>query len=162
LSVLSTDSAALDYAFARFRRDIYAFALSRLRDRADAEEVTQQTFLDAAVAFARGGAPRAIRPWLFSVAQRRVADELRRRGRRVLPADALVHQDAPVEPGLAIALVGLSPEDRHLLFLRFVAERTHLEIAAIVGCNEAASKMRVSRAARRLRRELDAGGDVEV
>ena len=45
-----------------------------------------------------------------------------------------------------------------LLFLRFVAERTHLEIAAIVGCNEAASKMRVSRAAQRLRRELD-GGD---
>jgi len=162
LSVLSTDSAALDYAFARFRSDIYAFVLSRLHDGADAEEVTQQTFVDAAVAFARGAAPRAMRPWLFSVAQRRVADELRRRARRVLPADALVHQDAPVEPGLASALVRLSPEDRRLLFLRFVAERTHLEIAAIVGCNEAASKMRVSRAARRLRRELDAGGDVEV
>ncbi|MFL5936809.1 MAG: RNA polymerase sigma factor [Gaiellaceae bacterium] len=158
--MLSTDSAALEYAFARFRGDIYAFVLSRLHDRADAEEVTQQTFLDAAVAFARGSAPRAMRPWLFSVAQRRVADELRRRGRRMLPVEETVAQDAPVEPSLRGALERLSPEDRRLLYLRFVAERTHLEIAAIVGCNETASKMRVSRAAQRLRRELDAGADV--
>jgi len=158
--MLSTDSAALEYAFARFRSDIYAFVLGRLHDRADAEEVTQQTFLDAAVAFARGAAPYAMRPWLFSVAQRRVADELRRRGRRVLPVAETVGQDAPVEPRLASALERVSPEDRRLLYLRFVVERTHLEIAAVVGCNEAASKMRVSRAAQRLRRELDAGADV--
>ena len=83
--MLSTDSAALEYAFARYRSDVYAFVLSRLRDRDDAEELTQQTFVDAAAALARGAAPRAMRPWLFSVAQRRIADELRRRGRRVLP-----------------------------------------------------------------------------
>ena len=158
--MLSTDSAALEYAFARFRSDIYAFVLSRLHDRADAEEVTQQTFLDAAVAFARGAAPRAMRPWLFSVAQRRVADELRRRGRRVLSFEETAGQDAPVAPSLAQALERLSPEDRRILYLRFVVERTHLEIARLVGCNEAASKMRVSRAAQRLRRELDAGADV--
>src|SRR4051794_35670941 len=57
--MLSTNSAVLEYAFARFRNDIYAFVLSRLHDRADAEDVTQQTFLDAAAAFARGAAPRA-------------------------------------------------------------------------------------------------------
>jgi RNA polymerase sigma-70 factor, ECF subfamily len=152
--MLSTESAALEYAFARFRGDIYAFVLSRLHDRADAEDVTQQTFVDAAAAFARGVAPRAMRPWLFSVAQRRVADELRRRGRRVVVVDADVGEDAPAAPTLACALERLSAEDRRLLFLRFVAERTHLEIAVTVGCNEAASKMRVSRAAQRLRREL--------
>jgi len=160
--MLSTESAALEYAFARFHGDIYAFVLSRLRNRADAEDVTQQTFVDAAAAFARGVAPRAMRPWLFSVAQRRVADELRRRGRRVVVVDTDVRQEAPVEPTLARALERLSPEDCRLLFLRFVAERTHLEIAATVGCNEAASKMRVSRAAQRLRRELDAGANVDL
>src|SRR3954454_7962134 len=155
--MLSTESVALEYAFARFHGDIYAFVLSRLRNRADAEDVTQQTFVDAAAAFARGVAPRAMRPWLFSVAQRRVADELRRRGRRVVVVDADVGQDAPVGPTVAWALERPSRDDRRLLFLRFVAERTHLEIAAIVGCNEAASKMRVSRAAQRLRREFDVG-----
>src|SRR3954454_22148198 len=144
--MLSTDSAALDYAFARFSGDVYAFVLSRLHDRADAEEVTQQTFLDAAIAFARGAPPRAMRPWLFSVAQRRVADELRRRSRRVPPVEETAGHAAPVEPRLASALERLSPGDRRLLYLRFIAERTHLEIASIFGCNEAASKMRVSRA----------------
>jgi RNA polymerase sigma-70 factor (ECF subfamily) len=153
--MLSTDSAALEYAFARFRSDVYAFVLSRVRDRHDAEELTQQTFVDAAAAFARGAAPHAMRPWLFSVAQRRIADELRRRGRRVLPLETAAHEDAPDELALVGALERLSPDDRELLFLRFVAERTHGEIGAIVRCSEAASKMRVSRAARRLRRVLD-------
>jgi RNA polymerase sigma-70 factor (ECF subfamily) len=153
--MLSTDSAALEYAFARYRSDVYAFVLSRLRERDVAEELTQQTFADAAAALAHGAAPRAMRTWLFSVAQRRIADELRRRGRRGLPARVDVYEDAPAEPVLEGALDGLSPEDRELLFLRFVAERTHGEIAAILGCNAAASKMRVSRAARRLRHELD-------
>jgi DNA-directed RNA polymerase specialized sigma24 family protein len=153
--MLSTDSAALEYAFARFRGDVYAFVLSRMHDRHDAEDLTQQTFVDAAAAFARGAAPHAVRPWLFSVAQRRIADELRRRGRRVPPIEAAAHDGAPGEPALVGALERLSPDDRELLFLRFVADRTHGEIGAIVRCSQAASKMRVSRAARRLRRELD-------
>jgi RNA polymerase sigma-70 factor (ECF subfamily) len=153
--MLSTDSAALEYAFARFRSDVYAFVLSRVHDRHDAEELTQQTFADAAAAFARGAAPHAMRTWLFSVAQRRIADELRRRRRRALPIEPAAHEDALGEPALGGALERLSPDDRELLFLRFVADRTHGEIGAIVGCSEAASKMRVSRAARRLRRELD-------
>ncbi len=155
LSMLSTDSAALEYAYVRYRRDVYAFVLSRLRNPDDAEELTQQTFVDAAAALARGAAPRAMRPWLFSVAQRRMADELRRRGKRGLPVRTAVDEDAPAEPVLAGSLEGLSPADRELLFLRFVAERTHGEIGAILGCNAHASKMRVSRAARRLRHELD-------
>src|SRR3954454_17362952 len=117
--MLSTESVALEYAFARFHGDIYAFVLSRLHDRPDAEDVVQQTFVDAAAAFARGVAPRAMRPWLFSVAQRRVADELRRRGRRVVVLDADVDQEAPDKPVLVCALERLSREDRHLLFLRF-------------------------------------------
>ena len=153
--MLSTDSAALEYAFVRFRGDVYAFVLSRLHDRHDAEEMTQQTFADAAAAFARGAAPRAMRPWLFSVAQRRIADELRRRGRRGPLVDATVHHDAPLDPAPASALEHLSPEDRELLFLRFVAELSHFEIGAIVGCSERASRMRLSRAARRLRLEVN-------
>jgi RNA polymerase sigma-70 factor (ECF subfamily) len=153
--MLSTDSAVLEYAFASFRGDIYAFVLSRLRDRDDAEELTQETFVDAAAAFARGASPRAMRPWLFSVAQRRITDELRRRSRRAIPIDAAAGEEAPRDPAFAGALERLSPTDRELLFLRFVAERTHAEIGELAECSEGASKMRVSRAAQRLRRELD-------
>ena len=96
-----------------------------------------------------------MRPWLFSVAQRRITDELRRRGRRALPVDATVDEEAPRDLAFTGSLGQLSPSDRELLFLRFVAERTHAEIGEIVECSEGASKMRVSRAAQRLRHELD-------
>jgi DNA-directed RNA polymerase specialized sigma24 family protein len=42
--------------------------------------------------------------------------------------------------------------------MRYVEERSHAEIAAALGCNAAASRMRASRALARLRREL--GADV--
>src|SRR5215813_13140686 len=98
--MLSTDSAALEYAFARYRRDVYAFVLRRLRDPGDAEELTQQTFVDAAAAFSRGSAPRAMRPWLLSVADRRIADELRRRGRRIVATERAADDDVPIAPEL--------------------------------------------------------------
>ena len=154
--MLSTDSAALEYAFARYRGDIYAFVLSRLRNRDDAEELTQQTFVDAAAALSRGVAPRTMRSWLFAVASRRVADELRRRGRRVPLPEPPSESDVAGEPSLAAALGRLAATERRLLFMRYVEERTHAEIADALGCHATASKMRVTRALARLRRELGA------
>ena len=156
--MLSTDSSALEYAYVQYRADVYRFLLGRMRNRDDAEELTQQTFVDAAAALSRGVAPRAMRGWLFAVASRRAADELRRRGRRVPVDDLAFDRELSVEPSLHAALGRLPAEDGRLLFMRFVEERTHAEIAAALGCNAAASKMRVSRALARLRREL--GADV--
>jgi RNA polymerase sigma-70 factor (ECF subfamily) len=156
--MLSTDSAALEYAFARYRGDIYAFVLSRLRNREDAAELTQQTFVDAAAALSRGVVPRTMRGWLFAVAARRVTDELRRRGRRSALVEPEPGADVAVEPALAAALGRLAADERRLLFMRYVEERSHAEIAAALGCNAAASRMRASRALARLRREL--GADV--
>jgi RNA polymerase sigma-70 factor (ECF subfamily) len=150
--MLSTESAALEYAYARYRRDVYAFVLVRVRNRDDAEELTQQTFADAAAALARGVAPRAMRGWLFTVAARRVTDELRRRGR--LPVVAEPRVVGETAGTLSSAFERLTPDERLVLFLRFVYELSHAEIAATVGCSEASSKMRVSRALARLRREL--------
>ena len=71
------------------------------------------------------------------------------------PCARLLMRTHPPSPPSPARSKGCRRTDRELLFLRFVAERTHGEIGAILGCNAAASKMRVSRAARRLRHELD-------
>src|SRR5580765_6857723 len=136
--MLSTDSTVLEHAYARYRAHVYAFVLSRMRNRHDAEELTQQTFVDAAATFSRGVAPRALRGWLFAVASRRVADELRRRSRRALADSPPSSTDALFEPSLHGAPQRLSVDDRRLLFLRFVEDRTHAEIAAALGCSEPA------------------------
>ena len=149
--MLSTDSEVLTYAFARYRADVYAFVLRRTRNRHDAEELTQQTFVDAAAALERGAAPRSTRPWLLAVAERRVVDEARRRVRPLDGELVAAWCDDEVETPLVGAFGRLSADERRLLFLRVVEERTHAEIAAALGCSEAAVRMRASRALRRLR-----------
>jgi len=153
--MLSTDSDALAYAFTRYRADVYAFVLRRTRNRHDAEELTQQTFVDAATALERGVVPRSSRNWLLTVAQRRIVDESRRRARPLAGEPAVFQMDADTGTPLTVALGFLSAEDRRLLFLRFVEDRTHAEIAAAVGCSEGAVRMRVSRALRRVHRRLE-------
>ena len=152
--MLSTDSDALAHAFTRYRGEVHAFVLRRTRNRDDAEELTQQTFADAAAALERGAVPRSTRGWLLAVAQRRIADEARRRS-RPLDREPAPWLEEDAEVPLAGALSLLSANERRLLFLRVVEERTHAEVAAAVGCSEGAARMRVSRALRRLRRGLD-------
>src|SRR5262249_57311592 len=118
--MLSTDSAALEHAYARYRADVFAYVFSRMRNREDAEELTQQTFVDAAAALSRGVALRAMRGWLFTVASRRIADELRRRARRFVADDPPPDRIGVIEPSLSLALGRLTAEDRRLVFIRGV------------------------------------------
>jgi RNA polymerase sigma-70 factor (ECF subfamily) len=154
----TTDARAVEQAFVRYRLDVYRFLLRRTRDHYDAEELTQQVFADAASTMARAGAPRSMRPWLYAVAERRLVDELRRRERDAKIAPLLADEPAVTsgEAPQAVeeAIAQLPDAQRHVVVMRVVEGRTYREIARVLGCNEAACKMRVSRALRRLRNEL--------
>lgn len=154
--MLSTDSDVLTYAFTRYRDEVYAFALRRTRNRHDAEELTQQTFVDAAAALERGAVPRSTRSWLLAVAERRIIDSARRGSRPLADQVAAGLPEDDTQFSLEGPLGWLSTDERRLLFLRIVEERTHAEVATAMGCSEGAARMRVSRALRRLRRVLDA------
>ena len=147
----------IEEAFVRYRRDLYRFLLRRTGSHADAEELTQQVFADAAASFASAGPPRSMRGWLYTVAERRLVDEVRRRARaaevaRVLAAERPPGSEAPARVEEAVARLPLM--QRRLVFMRIVEERPYREIARELGCNEAACKMQLSRALRRLRNEL--------
>ena len=62
-----------DRAFERLYRahvqDVYRYALVVLRNRADAEDVAQTTFLKAYRAMEKGDRPRHPRKWLITIAQ---------------------------------------------------------------------------------------------
>src|SRR5215831_4187400 len=63
---------SLDDGFERFYRkhvaEVYQYALAVLGNSADAEDVTQQTFLNAYRAFQRGERPRKAHNWLIKIA----------------------------------------------------------------------------------------------
>lgn len=77
--------------------EIFRFVRRQTRSDAEAEEITQSVFAQAAAALERekDGAPRSL-AWLYTVAQRRLIDAARRRTTRgvVLPLEE-VRREAP-------------------------------------------------------------------
>src|SRR5213080_4968507 len=77
---------SLDDTFERFYRkhvaEVYQYALAVLGNSADAEDVTQQTFLNAYRAFQRGGQPTKPHNWLIKIAHNVCRMRWRRSGRR--------------------------------------------------------------------------------
>ena len=152
-------TATVEDAFVRYSGDVYGFLLRRTGNHHDAEELTQQAFADAASALSRGAPPRSMRGWLYAVAERRLIDELRRRKRASEIAHALVPEGdhAPPEEtpdALEEAVRRLPPVQRRLVLMRVVEELPYREIARQLGLNEAACKMRLSRALQQLRDDL--------
>jgi RNA polymerase sigma-70 factor (ECF subfamily) len=156
LSRMTTPS--IEDAYVLYRRDVYKFLLRRIADQTDAEELTQEVFADAASALAESEPPRSMRSWLLTIAERRLIDELRRRKRTAAVVVALdpppTSIDEPALGTLDDAVRRLPLMERRLLLLRVLEGRTHREIAALLGCKESTSKMRLSRALQRLRDEL--------
>jgi RNA polymerase sigma-70 factor (ECF subfamily) len=107
--------------------------------------------------------PARLRPWLVSVAANE-ARQLMRRQRRHIVVDLAVADTGSIrhDPGanpalldLSAALRRLSPEDRALLALRYVAGIDATEIGRALGMSASGVRSRLSRLVDRLRSELE-------
>jgi RNA polymerase sigma-70 factor (ECF subfamily) len=107
--------------------------------------------------------PERLRPWLMSVAANEARQLIRRQRRHVVVeievADVGSRRSDPgAEPGimdLAIALRRLSPDERTLLALRYVAGFDAGEIGRALGMSASGVRSKLSRLVSRLRSELD-------
>jgi RNA polymerase sigma-70 factor, ECF subfamily len=142
--------------------DVYRYLRARTRNKSAAEDLTQQVFADAASSLKFGEAGEL--GLLYTIAKRRLIDELRRRGRDALPLPEVEAVAAPANYGpelgrtLAEAIGRLDPGHRQIVGLKLLRGLSFAEAAAIVGVSEAACKMRLRRALEELRRELDQKG----
>jgi RNA polymerase sigma-70 factor (ECF subfamily) len=132
----------------------------RGRVAAGAEDLAQQTWLDAARGLSRfRGDEDDFRRWLFTIGRRRLIDELRRSGRRPESVQALV-PDAPTDEigfvylddlDRALALVRRLPGDQaEAVLLRIVADLDVGQIAEIMGRTDTSVRVLVHRGLRRL------------
>lgn len=107
--------------------------------------------------------PERLRPWLVSIAANEARQLLRRSRRRAIVELALADDAgrAGSDPArraddidLANALARLSPEDRALLALRYVAGFDSTELARATGRSASGTRARLARLLDRLRTEL--------
>lgn len=149
--------------------DVYGFLAYRMRERADAEDLTQQVFERALRAWDSFDSQRGSeRAWLLTIARNALIDhQRRRRFRREDPVgdDGLADDDQPLssEPGpdlgispeLAHALATLRTREREVIALRFGGDLTGPEIAAMLDLSLANVQQLLSRSLRKLREYLD-------
>jgi RNA polymerase sigma-70 factor (ECF subfamily) len=83
------EDAAWGELIARFEGRLLAYVETRLRDRAAAEDVVQETFIGFLKSAAVYDDSRPLETFLFSIAAHKLTDHLRRQGRRpALPMSA--------------------------------------------------------------------------
>ncbi len=132
-----------DTAFEGFYRkhvaEVYQYALAVLGNSADAEDVTQQTFLNAYRAFQRGEKPRKPHNWLIKIAHNVCRMRWRQSGRR--PQEVpLEHVSEPAarddeQPSLDELLGELARlpfKQRAAIVMREVEDRSYTEIADVL------------------------------
>jgi RNA polymerase sigma-70 factor, ECF subfamily len=152
-----------DLAFRRHHAQIHRYLQRRTGDPDRADDLVQEVFADAAAALSRDDwQPSSMLAWLYTIAQRRFADEARRRSRAAASVrlDDLVEElaapDYASDAGRALreSLERLAPGERRVLAMKLVRGLSFREIAGELNVSEAAAKMRVQRALTTLRADL--------
>lgn len=146
--------------------DVYGFLAYRVGRRDDAEDLTQVVFERAFSAWGRFDPARAAPlTWLLAIARNVLIDHWRADRSAAhepfdadsahAPVQAGPESDLGLAPELEAALAALSDRERELLALRFGADLTGAQIAALTGDTLAAIQQALSRALRRLRAHLE-------
>jgi RNA polymerase sigma-70 factor, ECF subfamily len=155
-------------------RDVYSYAYYRVGNHHDAEDLTEQTFLQAYRHFERAQREsngRPLRPWLIRIAHNLAANYYRDRSRRpvtqledatVLTAphgtEQMVEEREEVKEVLA-GVSNLPDYRREALIMRFALGMDNREIARALGRSEGATKVLIHRAIRQLQEALEEGED---
>ena len=150
-------------------RDVYSYAYYRVGNHHDAEDLTEQTFLQAYRHFERAQREsngRPLRPWLIRIAHNLAANFYRDRSRRpqtqledasVLEEPLGTEQLVAERQEVKEVLEGVSklPDDRReALIMRFALGMDNREIARTLGRSEGASKVLIHRAIKQLEESL--------
>jgi RNA polymerase sigma-70 factor (ECF subfamily) len=164
----------------RHKARIFAAAMALLRNHADAEEITQDTFVRAHRGFSRFRGDSSVATWLHRIAvnlaRNRYWYYFRRRKHSTLSLDASVGEEGDAafsdllsasDPDPAqetsrqefvsaveTCMERLEPSHRRILTMRSVLDQSYEEIASALGINVGTVKSRIARARERLRNRL--------
>jgi RNA polymerase sigma-70 factor (ECF subfamily) len=163
------DADAFEALFRQHQRAVYGWILRIVRNSAAAEELTVETFWRIHRAQTRFEPAQGFEGWARRIATRVAFDWLRTsRAESELSMEDCAEVAAPVEadPAVtaeirrktALAFGRLPPKLRIAATLAVIEEQPQKDVAAALGISVAAVKLRVFRAMRLLRKDLEQQG----
>ncbi len=154
---------AFERMYKRHVGDVYRYALAVMRNPADAEDVTQTTFLNAYRSYVeKGSRPEKPQNWLIAIAHNVCRQRFRNSARRPSEvafeddiADTIVDDETPSGEDIRRALSHLAFNQRAALVMRELEGRSYTEIAEILELSTSAVETLIFRARRALREQLE-------
>jgi len=145
---------------------VYAYVVRRVGDRAETEDLTSEVFHHALANLRRfewRGIPFAA--WLYRIAANLISDRWQRRGREQVtdeveqiestPATSVDFEEVERRVSLFRLVDGLPAEQRRVVVLRFVEQKSIKEVAREIRKTEGAVKQLQFRALSRLRARME-------
>lgn len=164
------DREALEYLVGRYTNLAYTVAIKIVGNKEDAEEVVQDSFMKAFKAISRFKRSSKFSTWLYRIVYNTAITKIRTRRISLVNLDnvpmAEVH--SKIEDNewnrllledkkkfIDMAMKNLSVKERVILTLHYSMEKDISEICNIMGLKKSAIKMRLLRARKQLKIELE-------
>lgn len=176
---IDTDPDLFEAFYREHLEDLQRFVARRVGDRERAADLTAEIFL-AAIDSAHRYRPRSGTPkaWLYGIARTLVANDRRRRGRErareqrfrgsaLLDEEDAARMDARIDAAaqsrrLYAAMDRLSEGERAVMELVAIDDLKVAEAAAAAGVRPVTARVRLHRARRKLRAELEAAPNESI
>lgn len=138
--------------------DLHRFCVAQAGPH-DGPDCFQETVVAALRAYPDLRDDRNLRGWLFTIAHRKVIDHHRATNRRPIPVGAVPERAElgganAAEDDVWGAVADLPEKQRGAVALRYLGDLAYAQIAAILGCSEAAARQNVRAGLASLRPEV--------
>jgi RNA polymerase sigma-70 factor (ECF subfamily) len=169
---IAGNEAAIETLIREHEAGVFRLALSMVGDRADADEITQETFIAALRALPSYQERKSFKAWLYVIALNLSRSHLRKRKfleklratttalfrfesqKRTSPEEAVIHNEK--EATIWNELNKLDERHRIVVILRYFQDLSVIEISEILDVNEGTIHSRLHTARERLRNALSA------
>jgi RNA polymerase sigma-70 factor, ECF subfamily len=148
------DRGALDRLLERHVDRVHAICRRIVGHPEDALDATQEALIAVARAIDRFDGRAAFTTWLYRIATNAAIDELRRRGRRPVPAEPVIEPAAPAGGGpdavadrldIDAAVARIPEEFRAAVVLRDLCDLDYAQVGEILGIPPGTVRSRIAR-----------------
>ncbi len=148
--------------------DVYRYIFSRVGNRADAEDITTQTFMSIAESLPAYRNVGKFSAWVFQIAKNKVNDHFRKQ--KITSVELPIDFPSPINVSeqiatkesyekLAVLIKSLNTEERELLQMRYVAQLPLVEIGAVMNRSADAVRKALTRLLGKLAKQMEVEND---